>query len=698
MKNSNPGRLTVNLLFIVFILVLFSCSKEPLEETVIQEFDLIATRNADIIKDQYIVLISKKPVKRDPRAEAALEAVSKEVGNMSGAGIKAKYKNSLTGFVAKMTAEQAKRLEKNPNVLSVTPDFYLPLGNLITSETAVEEYPTWGLDRIDQRDGKLDRVYSYAATGNGVTAYVMDSGVRYSHQEFESRAVSGIDMEFEIDPDGTDPDQVPGTDCHGHGTHVAGTIGGKTFGLARKINIVSVKINPKCENKTPLSYLIGGIDWITNDVEVNQRFPAVVNMSLGTHYDSSQDPLELAIQNSISMGLNYAIAGGNSNIDACDFSPARVPEAITAGASDIYNSRATFSNYGECLDLYAPGVQITSAGIADDSATRIFSGTSMAAPHVAGVVALYLEKNPEATPAEVHAAIVGNATPDVVKEVPSGSASMAHSLWEIIEFTPPPAPPILLEAYLSKVRGKYSISLQWNTPEERSHEVFKNGVLITSFMNGENSYLEYTDEKNATFVYKVCGMAYDNCSQEITVVIGNGGETTEPVNSPPSAGFIYEASLLNVQFTDSSTDSDGTIVSWSWDFGDGNYSNLQNPKHLYALAGTYTVSLQVTDDKGATGNNSKNITVTAEEPAPGNLMLSATGYKVKGQWQTDLAWSSSGTLEQVDLYRNGSYLETLPNTGSYTDKTSFKGGGTLSYQICPPESRDGCSNEVTVQF
>lgn len=700
MEILNLRRIVMRVLLLTLVSLTLSCSKEPIEiigEPVLEFTAATSSKSPEFIKDQYIVLLSKKPAKADSRAEAALEALTKEVGNMPNAGMKGIYRAALTGFVAQLSPTQLEKIKSDKRVLAVYQDRIIELEATEYTDdpttTNVQEYATWGLDRVDQREENLNRAYAFTGTGSGVNVYIMDSGINYTHNEFEGRASLGVDLvrlypDPEFDQD--DPEVEDGGDCSGHGTHVAGTVGGKTYGVAKNASLISVRVF-SCYGRTTWSRIIHAVDWIT----ANAVKPAVVNMSLGDV--GKFDAVQTAIETSIASGINYVVSAGNSQMDACDYTPAYMPGVLTVGASDIYNSRASFSNYGACLDLYAPGVQITSAGIADDISTRYMSGTSMAAPHVTGMVAIYLEKNPEATPAGVHQAVVENSTPAAVRDVPSGTTALAYSLWESVEVVPPVAPQIELKGFLSKVKGEYAISLQWNTPEERSHDVYKDGVKVASFVDGENSYLEYTSLRNATFIYQVCSVAYNNCSRELKVVIGDGGDTSEPVNAPPTADFSFSANLLDVQFTDASTDTDGTIQSREWNFGDGTSSSLQHPQHTYSQAGTYEVSLNVTDDLGSSHSITKNVVVSAENSAPAGLELTAVGSKVKGQWTTDLSWTPAGTSAQIDIYRDGVLLATVSNSGSFTDNTSFKGGGTLTYQVCE-SGTTLCSGSVTVQF
>jgi subtilisin family serine protease len=267
-----------------------------------------------------------------------------------------------------------------------------------------EANATWGIDRIDQHNLPLSTTYTYTNTGAGVTAYIIDTGIRFDHSEFGGRAVSGFDA---VTSGGN------AADCNGHGTHVSGTVGGATYGVAKGVRLVAVRVLG-CTGSGSTSGVIAGIDWVTSNHATGQ--PAVANMSLG---GSASTALDNAVRNSIADGVSYAIAAGNGNQggiaqDACKYSPARVAEAMTIGATDKTDRKASWSNYGNCVDWFAPGVSITSAWYTSTTATNTISGTSMATPHTTGVAALYLQTNPGASPQQVRDALYANTTKGVV--------------------------------------------------------------------------------------------------------------------------------------------------------------------------------------------------------------------------------------------------------------------------------------------
>lgn len=366
---------------------------------------------AEAISDRYIVVFQKG-------TSAAAARSARDEARGKGGQVHHVYENALQGFAATLPARALDGVRRNPHVAYVSVDAVVTLAT-------TQSPATWGLDRIDQRNRPLSSSYDYTTGASNVTAYVIDTGIRTSHSDFGGRAVHGYDS-----VDGGSAD-----DCHGHGTHVAGTVGSTTYGVAKSVRVVAVRVL-NCSGSGSTSGVVAGVDWVTGNHQAGQ--PAVANMSLGGGVDSV---IDTAVANSIADGVTYVVAAGNENTNACNRSPARVQAAITVGATTSSDGRASYSNYGTCLDLFAPGSSITSGWHTSDSATNTLSGTSMAAPHAAGAAALYLSANPAALPQTVRDALVNTATTGVLANVGTGSPNrLLYSLGGTAAPAPTPSP------------------------------------------------------------------------------------------------------------------------------------------------------------------------------------------------------------------------------------------------------------------
>ncbi|HEX7242441.1 MAG TPA: S8 family peptidase [Longimicrobiaceae bacterium] len=382
---------------ILFCLGLAACSDTPsapdLAPVAAPASERQAGRAGEPIPDRYVVVF-KEGVRDAP-------GLSRQLAAAHGGTVHHTYQHALKGFAATLPAAAAEALKRNPNVAYVEQDRLV----------GVAQVGSWGLDRVDQRDLPLNGVYNYPTLALDVTAYVIDTGIHTSHWQFGNRASVGYDALG-----------GNGQDCSGHGTHVAGTIGSSDYGVAKGVNLVAVRVLP-CSGPGPSSNVIAGIDW----VRYNHATPAVANLSLG---GGALQAMDDAIQNLVSSGVTVVVAAGNASDNACYYSPARAPAALTVGATNRYDQQASFSNYGSCVDLYAPGEGITSTWLS--SGTNTINGTSMAAPHVAGAAAMYLQKNPSASPAAVGSALLTHATTNRLSAL--GASSPNRLLYTLLPF------------------------------------------------------------------------------------------------------------------------------------------------------------------------------------------------------------------------------------------------------------------------
>ena len=417
------------------------------------------------IANQYIVVLKDDVV--DVEGESI--RLARDFGGDRSGGHT--YQRALKGFSVRLPEQQAARLADDPRVEFVEEDSVVSLG-------ATQTNATWGLDRIDQRDLPLNQTYNFNATGSGVRAYIVDTGIRATHADFGGRVISG----FTAINDG-----LGTNDGNGHGTHVAGTVGGSTWGVAKNVTLVAVRVLDSSGSGTN-SGVIAGVDFVTSNHQAGQ--PAVANMSLGGGASSA---LDTAVTNAVNDGVTFAVAAGNESQNACNVSPARAAAAITVGSTTTSDARSSFSNFGTCVDIFAPGSSITSAWRTSDTATNTISGTSMASPHVAGVAALFLETNPTASPATVTAAIINNSTPNKVTNAGTGSPN--RLLFSLLTGgptpTPTPTPTPVPGAELLLNRGFESGGVNWTatagvittstgqTPRTGSWYAWLNGYGVT---------------------------------------------------------------------------------------------------------------------------------------------------------------------------------------------------------------------------
>lgn len=457
------------------------------------------------IADEYIVLFAK--------GTADAPGLARRLVAEQGGELRFTYTSAVQGFAATLPAKAVDALRRNPNVALVEAD------QAIAMEEVQQPVPSWGLDRIDQRAGALDGRYSYSNAGSGVNVYVFDTGIRTSHREFEDRA-SGA---FTVVSDGRGTD-----DCRGHGTHVAGVIGGRTYGVAKAARLFAVRVLG-CDGTGSGSGLLAALDWVTR----NRALPAVANMSLGSATSSA---LQQAVEGAIASGIVVTVAAGNSSIDACTVAPANVGAAITVGASNEYGWAESYSNYGRCVDLYAPGRSVLSSWYTSDSSYAGLSGTSAAAPHVAGAAALVLSAHPSATPAEVHAALIANATPNALSSVGQGTpnlllytAFVGGSGSDPASVPPSPSPqPAELPATSEVLDAPPTASFTASCPKGRctfdgSSSADDRGIVSYRWDFGDGSVtVASADRSVVSHTYAVPG----TFAVRLTVIDGSGQERT----------------------------------------------------------------------------------------------------------------------------------------------------------------------------
>jgi subtilisin family serine protease len=554
-----------------------------------------AAASADVWAGHYIVLLKAGA----PSSDALVNRHSFS----SMLKMNQKFSTVLHGFSAAASDADVASLRADPDVESVEPDRFV---HQLGTETGMG----WALDRVDQHAMPLNGAFAYGATGAGVNIYVVDGGIRYSHTEFGGRA------HFAYDALGGD-----GSDCNGHGTGVAGIAAGSVHGVAKGATIWSVRVFP-CSGTSTLSTILAGVDWVT----AHHKSPAIANLSLGA---AAAPILDTAVERSIRSGVTYVSAGGNNGGDACAMSPGKLKDVINVGATDATDSRTSWSNYGSCISMFAPGVNVAAPDYYSDVSLANWNGTSMAAPMVSGAVALYLQGHPTATPATVRSAMLGNATASTVKNLSGSADKLLYTAWIGTAPAAPVAPTPAPIAGVGGVGVSYACAAQ--------HCSFDAGGSAPT--GGVSSY-SWTFGDGTTATGRVVTHTYATTSSSYTwslnIVTGTGkkyatSKAIAPANASGSAtstaptyvpgapvppriagvggvGVAYACVSKLCVFDASGSQPTLGVTSYSWTFSDGTTATGRNVTKTFGSATSYTYTLAIVTGTGKKYSTSKSIT------------------------------------------------------------------------------------------
>jgi subtilisin family serine protease len=592
------------------------------------------------IPGQYIVVL-KEDLKTV--ALAGPESIGQEMALKHGGQVLHSYKAALKGFAIRMPEARVQQLLADPRVAYVEED-------QMAYAIAVQSPATWGIDRTDQRALPLSNSYDNKdVTASSVHSYVIDTGVKLTHQEFAGRMGNGYDA---VTSGGS------ANDCNGHGTHVAGTMGGTTYGLAKQTIIHPVRVLD-CNGSGTNSGVIAGMDWVAN----NHVKPAVANMSLGGGASQAVDD---AVQRMFAAGVVVAVAAGNDNRDACGYSPARAPNAITVGSTANNDARSSFSNFGTCLDIFAPGSSITSAWHTNDTSTNTISGTSMASPHVAGVAALYLSANPTATPQQVRDALVANGTANVVTSPGTGSPNVL--LYSAFiggggggGDTTAPTTSITSPAGGATVSGTTTISANASDNVGVSRvEFYLGGTMLGSDSTSPYSY-DWNTTTVANGTYSLTTRAVDaagnvGSSAAVSVNVSNGGgggncSITEQLLSNPGFESGNVTWTADTGVISASTNArTGSYLAWMNGYGNANtdfvYQTITIPSG--ACSATLKFWTKITTSETTTTSAYDKLTITVRNTSNSVLATLAT---------------------YSNLNKSSSYVERSFDLGAYKGQT-----------------------------
>jgi serine protease len=487
-------------LTLLFLLTLFGCANDsssmPEEFSGLKNF--IVVLNEESVQNQSLKTAAVGAEKASMQSLVVNALQEVDFDHALGPSDKI-FSVVLQGGVYKLSSEEVAELKKDSRIAYIEEDRVVQIN-------ATQSSAPWGLDRLDQNSLPLNSTYSYPHTAENVSVYIIDTGILLSHQALKSQSVSGYDA-----VDGGDA-----LDCNGHGSHVAGTVGSAAYGVAKGAKLVAVRVLD-CGGSGTISNVVAGIEWVTS----HHQKPAVANMSLGIRGSQAIDD---AVAASVKAGVTYVVAAGNESDNACNYSPAKVPTAITVGATNSSDARASFSNYGLCVSLFAPGQDILSAWSTSSSATNTISGTSMASPHVAGIAALYLAEHPAATPAQVKAALVAGALNNKISSVGSGSANLLANISFLTPTAPAPPAPVPTEVILkNKVQVK---SLKASKGDETYFRVepAKSGTVTVSISSGSGDADLYVKVQSKPTQSSYACRPYKNGNSESCKVSVKAGE------------------------------------------------------------------------------------------------------------------------------------------------------------------------------